>query len=97
MIENCVRTLFSESPAKWRSRDRIFTKTALDSTDIASATHHRLISPTSAFGKEFWSKAGIKRLCDASRKQVEVTTLLAFLAVVPQNYRDIQAIASRRS
>ena len=86
MIENCVRTFFSESPAKWRSRDRILAKTALDSADIASATRYRLISPTSAFGKKFWTEAGIKRLRDASRKQVEVTALLAFLAVVPENY-----------
>jgi len=93
MIENCVRALFSKS----RSRDRIFVKTALDSTDIASATHHRLTSPTNAFGKELWSDAGINRLRDASRKQVEVTAPLAFLAVMSENYRDIQAIASRRS
>jgi hypothetical protein len=46
-------------------------KTVLDSTDTASATDHRLISPTSAFGKEFWSAAGTKRLRDASHKQVE--------------------------
>jgi hypothetical protein len=69
----------------------------MDSTDTASATDHRLISPISAFGKEFWSEAGIKCIRDASRKQVEVTTLLAFSAVMQENYRDIQAIVSRRS
>jgi hypothetical protein len=33
MIEICVSTLFSESPAKWQLRDRVFAKAALEFTN----------------------------------------------------------------
>jgi hypothetical protein len=70
MIEICLRTLFAGSPDEWRSRDRIFAKTALDFTDIVSATEHELIfPPTRGFGKEFCNEAGIRHQRDASRKK----------------------------
>jgi hypothetical protein len=43
MIEICVPTLFAESPDKWRLRDRVFVKAALDFTDTGLVVDHRLI------------------------------------------------------
>jgi len=43
MIEICVSTLFSESPAKWRLRDRVFAKAVLEFTNTGPAAHYLLI------------------------------------------------------
>jgi hypothetical protein len=53
MIEICVSTLFSESPAKWQLRDRVFAKAALDFTTLGRPLITGQFSPSRDSGTEF--------------------------------------------